>query len=153
MLCLHSYIFYWCISLSLSLSLSLSHTHIYIYALQVRVFLWRNLLKNCLLICLFLRKWSTLTCLIRASLFFFYCFILKAYSIHRTVLGSVCFMEYLELLLMCLIVLFPIAFCWKLITYKWRFRKIEKEPMKVMVTGAAGMLAQYDILLAFLGPC
>ena len=62
-------------------------------------------------------------------------------------------MEYLELLLKGLFVLFPFAFCWMLITYKWSFWKIEKEPIKVLVTGAAGMLAQYDILLAFLGPC
>ncbi|KAL4600000.1 hypothetical protein ACB092_11G166000 [Castanea dentata] len=44
-------------------------------------------------------------------------------------------MDYLELLLKGLVVLFPIAFCWMLITYKWSFRKIEKEPMKVLVTG------------------
>ena len=51
-------------------------------------------------------------------------------------------MEYLELLLKGLVVLFPIALCWMLITYKWRYHKIEKEPTKVLVIGAAGMLAQ-----------
>ncbi|XP_030965564.1 malate dehydrogenase 3, cytoplasmic-like isoform X3 [Quercus lobata] len=54
-------------------------------------------------------------------------------------------MEYLELLLKGLVVLFPIAFCCMLITYKWSFRKIEKEPTKVLVTGAAGQIG-YAIL-------
>ena len=62
-------------------------------------------------------------------------------------------MEYLEFLLKGLVVLFPIALCWMLITYKWRYHKIEKEPTKVLVIGSVGMLAQYDILLVFLGPC
>ncbi|KAK4592874.1 hypothetical protein RGQ29_017147 [Quercus rubra] len=54
-------------------------------------------------------------------------------------------MEYLELLLKGLFVLFPFAFCWMLITYKWSFWKIEKEPIKVLVTGAAGKIG-YAIL-------
>ncbi|XP_075645550.1 malate dehydrogenase, cytoplasmic-like [Castanea sativa] len=54
-------------------------------------------------------------------------------------------MEYLELLLKGLVVLFPIVFYWMLITYKWSFRKIEKEPMKVLVTGAPGQIG-YAIL-------
>ncbi|KAL4599979.1 hypothetical protein ACB092_11G165600 [Castanea dentata] len=54
-------------------------------------------------------------------------------------------MEYLELLLKGLVVLFPFAFCWMLITYKWSFRKTEKEPIKVLVTGAAGQIG-YAIL-------
>nr|POE59469.1 malate dehydrogenase, cytoplasmic [Quercus suber] len=54
-------------------------------------------------------------------------------------------MEYLELLLKGLVVLFPFAFCWMLITYKWSFWKIEKEPIKILVTGAAGQIG-YAIL-------
>ena len=53
------------------------------------------------------------------------------------------------MLLKGLIVVFPIAFCWMLITYKWRKQKIEKEPRKVLVTGAAGMLAHLWILVFF----
>ena len=53
------------------IDVSHTHTHTYIYALQVRIVLWRNLPKNYLLICLFLRKWSILTCLRRALLFYF----------------------------------------------------------------------------------
>ena len=58
-------------------------------------------------------------------------------------------MEYLVLLQNGLVVLFTIAISWKLITYMWGSLKMEKEPMKVLVTGAAGMLAQPDILFGF----
>uniref|UniRef100_A0A7N2LFN9 malate dehydrogenase n=1 Tax=Quercus lobata TaxID=97700 RepID=A0A7N2LFN9_QUELO len=58
---------------------------------------------------------------------------------HDWVLGTpkdlFVFMEYLELLLKGLVVSCPIAFYWMLITYKWSFRKIEKEQTKVLVTG------------------
>lgn len=49
-------------------------------------------------------------------------------------------MEYLVLLQNGLVVLFTIAISWKLITYMWGSLKMEKEPMKVLVIGAAGML-------------
>ncbi|KAF3947632.1 hypothetical protein CMV_026261 [Castanea mollissima] len=53
-------------------------------------------------------------------------------------------MEYLELLLKGLVVLFPIAFCWMLITYKWSFRKIEKEPMKSVTLHLFDNIEQAD---------
>ncbi|KAL4600005.1 hypothetical protein ACB092_11G166600 [Castanea dentata] len=46
-------------------------------------------------------------------------------------------MEYLVLLQNGLVVLFTIAISWKLITYMWGSLKMEKEPMKVLVTGYA----------------
>ncbi|XP_030965556.1 malate dehydrogenase, cytoplasmic-like isoform X2 [Quercus lobata] len=49
-------------------------------------------------------------------------------------------MEYLVLLQNGLVVLFTIAISWKLITYMWGSLKMEKEPMKVLVTGAAGQI-------------
>ncbi|KAK4592866.1 hypothetical protein RGQ29_017141 [Quercus rubra] len=49
-------------------------------------------------------------------------------------------MEYLVLLQNGLVVLLTIAFSWKLITYMWGSLKMEKEPMKVLVTGAAGQI-------------
>ena len=58
-------------------------------------------------------------------------------------------MEYLVLLQNGLVVLLTIAFSWKLITYMWGSLRMEKEPMKVLVTGAAGMLAQPDSLFGF----
>ena len=58
-------------------------------------------------------------------------------------------MEYLVLLQNGLVVLFTITISWKLITYMWGSLKMEKEPMKVLVTGAAGMLAQPDSLFGF----
>uniref|UniRef100_A0A7N2LGN8 malate dehydrogenase n=2 Tax=Quercus lobata TaxID=97700 RepID=A0A7N2LGN8_QUELO len=60
-------------------------------------------------------------------------------------------MEYLVLLQNGLVVLFTIAISWKLITYMWGSLKMEKEPMKVLVTGAAGMLAQPDSLFGQIG--
>ena len=58
-------------------------------------------------------------------------------------------MESLVLLQNGLVVLLTIAFSWKLITYMWGSMKMEKEPMKVLVTGVAGMLAQSDSLFGF----
>lgn len=49
-------------------------------------------------------------------------------------------MEHIELLQKLLVVLFTVAFFWKLITYMWSFLNAEKEPVTVLVTGAAGML-------------
>ncbi|GMY23277.1 Malate dehydrogenase, NAD-dependent, cytosolic [Fagus crenata] len=49
-------------------------------------------------------------------------------------------MDYLVLLQNGLAVLFIIAFFWTLIKYMWSFVKIEKEPVKVLVTGAAGQI-------------
>lgn len=49
-------------------------------------------------------------------------------------------MEHIELLQKLLVVLFTVAFFWKLITYMWSFLNVEKEPVIVLVTGAAGML-------------
>lgn len=48
-------------------------------------------------------------------------------------------MEQIELLQKFLVVLFTIAFFWKLIRYMWSFVSMEKEPVRVLVTGAAGM--------------
>ena len=72
-------------------------------------------------------------------------------STRKCLLMSLVFekMEYLVLLQNGLVVLFTIAISWKLITYMWGSLKMEKEPMKVLVTGAAGMLAQPDILFGF----
>jgi malate dehydrogenase len=61
-------------------------------------------------------------------------------------------MDYLVLLQNGLAVLFIIAFFWTLIKYMWSFVKIEKEPVKVLVTGAAGML-NLIFHLVFLVPC
>ena len=58
-------------------------------------------------------------------------------------------MEYLVLLQNGLVVLLNIAFSWKLFTYMWGSVKMEKEPMKVLVTGAVGMLAQPDNQFGF----
>ncbi|KAK4592859.1 hypothetical protein RGQ29_017135 [Quercus rubra] len=60
-------------------------------------------------------------------------------------------MEYLVLLQNGFFVLLTIAFSWKLITYMWRSVKMEKEPMKVLVTGATSMLAQPDSLFGHIG--
>lgn len=48
--------------------------------------------------------------------------------------------EYSALLQKGLVVLLSIAFFWKLIRYMWSFLNIEKDPVRVLVTGAAGML-------------
>ena len=58
-------------------------------------------------------------------------------------------MEYLVLLQNGFVVLLTIAFTWKLITYMWGSVKMEKEPMKVLVTDVVGMLAQPDSLFGF----
>ncbi|KAK7820882.1 malate dehydrogenase [Quercus suber] len=60
-------------------------------------------------------------------------------------------MEYLVLLQNGLVVLLTIAFSWKLITYMWGSVKMEKEPMKVLVTSTAGMLAQPNSLFGQIG--
>jgi hypothetical protein len=48
--------------------------------------------------------------------------------------------EYSALLQKGLVVLLSIAFIWKLVRYMWSFLNIEKDPVRVLVTGAAGML-------------
>jgi malate dehydrogenase len=58
-------------------------------------------------------------------------------------------MVHSELLQKCLVVLFSIAFFWKLIRHMWSFLNIEKDPVRVLVTGAAGMHAQSIILLVY----
>ena len=59
-------------------------------------------------------------------------------------------MEHIELLQKLLVVLFTVSFFWKLITYMWSFLNVEKEPVIVLVTGAAGMLKPiFFFLLAF----
>lgn len=58
-------------------------------------------------------------------------------------------MEYLELVLKSLLVLFTIAFFWKLIRHMWSFVITEKDPVRVLVTGAAGMLIQFFGLFYF----
>lgn len=42
-----------------------------------------------------------------------------------------------------LVVSFTVVFFWKLIKYMWSFLNIEKEPVTVLVTGAAGMFIIY----------
>ncbi|XP_062174495.1 malate dehydrogenase, cytoplasmic-like isoform X1 [Alnus glutinosa] len=49
-------------------------------------------------------------------------------------------MVHSELLQKCLVVLFSIAFFWKLIRHMWSFLNIEKDPVRVLVTGAAGQI-------------
>lgn len=56
-------------------------------------------------------------------------------------------MEYITLLQKILFVSFTIVFFWKLIKYMWSFLNIEKEPVTVLVTGAAGMFK--SIILDF----
>lgn len=46
-----------------------------------------------------------------------------------------------------LMVSFTVVFFWKLIKHMWSFLNIEKEPVTVLVTGAAGMFI--SIFLAF----
>ena len=50
-------------------------------------------------------------------------------------------MEQTELFQKFLVVSFTIAFFWKLIRYMWSFVSMEKEPIRVLVTGAAGMIS------------
>ncbi|KAF5446184.1 hypothetical protein F2P56_031830 [Juglans regia] len=49
-------------------------------------------------------------------------------------------MENVEWLQKGLVVLLSIAFFWKLIRYMWSFLKTEKDPVRVLVTGAAGQI-------------
>jgi hypothetical protein len=48
--------------------------------------------------------------------------------------------EYYALLQKGLVVLLSIAFFWNLVRYMWSFLNIEKDPVRELVTGAAGML-------------
>lgn len=49
-------------------------------------------------------------------------------------------MDSLLLLQPVLVVSFSVVFFWKLIKYMWSFLNVEKEPVRILVTGAAGML-------------
>lgn len=57
-------------------------------------------------------------------------------------------MEHIELVTKLLLVLFTVAFFWKLITHMWSFLDVEKDPVIVLVTGAAGMLKSILLFLA-----
>lgn len=48
-------------------------------------------------------------------------------------------MDYEIVLQKCVVVLVCVYFLWKIIRYIWSFRYVEKEPVVVLVTGAAGM--------------
>lgn len=57
-------------------------------------------------------------------------------------------MEHIELVQKILVVLFTVAFFWKLITYMWSFLNVEKDPVIVLVTGAAGRLKSFLLFFA-----
>ncbi|XP_024198244.1 malate dehydrogenase, cytoplasmic isoform X1 [Rosa chinensis] len=65
-------------------------------------------------------------------------------------------MEHSELVQKILVVLFTVAFFWKLITYMWSFLNVEKDPVIVLVTGAAGQIGYAIVPMvargAMLGP-
>ncbi|XP_016648367.1 PREDICTED: malate dehydrogenase, cytoplasmic-like isoform X1 [Prunus mume] len=65
-------------------------------------------------------------------------------------------MENIVLFQKILLVLFTIAFFWKLIKYMWSFLSMEKEPVTVLVTGAAGQIGYAIVPMiargAMLGP-
>ncbi|KAL6198757.1 hypothetical protein ACLB2K_028546 [Fragaria x ananassa] len=65
-------------------------------------------------------------------------------------------MEHIELVTKILLVLFTVAFFWKLITHMWSFLDAEKDPVIVLVTGAAGQIGYAIVPMiargAMLGP-
>lgn len=54
--------------------------------------------------------------------------------------------NYSQLLQKLLVGLFAVVFIWKMVRHMWGFLNLEKEPVVVLVTGAAGMLLFIFIL-------